>query len=103
MPIIRKISVSNMSSTRWNPSGKERAIANQFQIVTEDGTYFQSYQSVIVYVPRAYDAKTVLDINKWDFSNTTSKYRNQFLGETKSETMKKIKRGEYLLEDLNLE
>ena len=44
-----------------------------------------------------------LDRNYWDYSVTTSKYRNLFLGETKRETEKKIKSGEYILTDLNQE
>ena len=42
-----------------------------------------------------------LDETYWDYSKTTGKYRNQFLGETKAETEKKIKSGEYQLVDLN--
>ena len=30
---------------------------------------------------------------KWDYSMTTGKYRNQFLGEDKKETQRKIKEG----------
>ena len=42
-----------------------------------------------------------LDKQYWDYSVTTGKYRNQFLGETKAETQKKIDSGEYILTDLN--
>ena len=45
--------------------------------------------------------KTYLDVNKWDYSKTTGKYRNIFLNETKKDTEKKIKSGEYILTDLN--
>jgi hypothetical protein len=45
--------------------------------------------------------KTSLDRSKWDYSQTTGKYRNQFLGETKKETEAKIASGEYELIDLN--
>jgi hypothetical protein len=44
---------------------------------------------------------TLIDKNKWDYSTTTGKYRNQFLGETKKETQAKIDSGEYILTDLN--
>ena len=49
------------------------------------------------------DDKTIveLDRDKWDYSKTTGKYRNQFLGETKKETQAKIDSGEYILTDLN--
>ena len=48
------------------------------------------------------DGKTFLDKTYWNYSVTTGKYRNQFLGETKKETEAKIKSGEYILTDLNL-
>ena len=43
----------------------------------------------------------MLDKNYWDYSRTTGKYRNQFLGEDIKTTRKKIKSGEYKLWDLN--
>jgi hypothetical protein len=85
-------SVSNMES------GKGNDIPNQFEIRTDKGIVFQSYRSVIVAL---IGGKTYLDQNKWDYSVTTGKYRNLFLGETKKETEKKIKSGEYILTDLN--
>ena len=88
-----------------------REVANQF-IITDEGhgalgnftkrEAFQSYGSVIAVVTRWPD-KTRIELDKdyWDYSRTTSKYRNQFLGETKKETEKKIKSGEYKLVNLN--
>lgn len=87
-------------------NGNGRAIPNQFIIHGDLGeTIFQSYKSVIVRIngrigPNG-DGKTYLDINKWSYSKTTSKYRNQFLGENKAQTEAKIKSGEYQLIDLN--
>lgn len=89
---IAKITVSNMDS----PSGSP--VPNQFIIYTPEGTYFQSYSSVIVFKS---SKGIVLDECKWDYSTTTGKYRNMFLGEDITETRKKIKSGEYLLADLN--
>ena len=94
-----KIKVRNMISER---SG--RPVANQFIIETDEGKYFQSYETIIVFKPKyslLTGDKIQLDKNYWDYSTTTGKYRNQFLGETKKETEKKIKSGEYLLVDLN--
>ena len=86
--------VQNMTSNRTN-----REVANQFTIYGDNGeVVFQSYNSVIVKIA---NGKTYLDSNKWDYSKTTGKYRNQFLGETKKETEAKIKSGEYTLTDLN--
>ena len=42
-----------------------------------------------------------LDQKYWNYSNTTGKYRNIFLGETIKDTRAKIKSGEYILTDLN--
>ncbi|KKK74812.1 hypothetical protein LCGC14_2879970, partial [marine sediment metagenome] len=74
-------------------------VANQFEIFTDDGVYFQSYQTMIAFKP--YGGKTQLDRDAWDYSTTTGKYRNIFLHEKKAETEAKIKSGEYILTDLN--
>ena len=42
-----------------------------------------------------------LDNDTWDYSSTTGRYRNVFLGEDIHETRKKIKYNEYILVDLN--
>ena len=86
--------VSNMTSNSGNK------IANQF-IIEDDFTnsiFFQSYDSMIA---QKKNGKVYLDERYWDYSVTTGKYRNQFLGETKAETQKKIDSGEYILTDLN--
>ena len=72
---------------------------NQFLIVTPNAHYFQSYESLIAM--RDNEGKVYLDINYWDYSTTTGKYRNIFLGETKQETEKKIETKEYKLTNLN--
>lgn len=77
-----------------------REIPNQFLIYRDDGWLtFQSYKSVIARTH--YDGRTELDKKYWDYSQTTGKYRNQFLGESKAETQAKIDSGEYILTDLN--
>lgn len=85
--------VRNMTSNR---SGRE--VANQFIIYGDDCTVFQSYNTVIV---KRAQGKVYLDKDSWDYSVTTGKYRNQFLGETRKETERKIKAGIYELVDLN--
>lgn len=47
------------------------------------------------------EGKVKLDAKYWDYSMTTGKYRNQFLGEKKWETEQKIKNGQYELTNLN--
>ena len=89
--------VENIESNNGNK------IANQFIITDDNGNeYFQSYKSMIV--KKGYENNkygVYLDQKYWNYSNTTGKYRNIFLGETITETKKKIKSGEYILTDLN--
>ena len=97
--------VENMTNSNGNK------VANQFIISDEghgaNGNFirretFQSYNSVIA-VKTIWPKETtiVLDCDKWEYSKTTGKYRNQFLGETKKETEAKINSGIYKLENLN--
>jgi len=80
-----------------------RAVPNQFEVETgHEEVFFQSYSSVIAVKRWDCGKMTVsLDREKWDYSKTTGRYRNQFLGETKKETERKIKDGTYTLEELN--
>ena len=89
----RNIKVLNMISSKGNK------IANQFVIVTPEGDYFQSYNSVIAFINN--EGRVFLDKNKWDYSTTTGKYRNIFLGENKKLTEKRINNNNYVLIDLN--
>lgn len=91
----KNVKVTNMTSPR---SGK--AVANQYIVTTENGRYFQSYDSMIAYIPNS-GQKIQLDQRYWDYSATTGKYRNEFLNEGIAVTRKKIKAGEYELVDLN--
>ena len=73
---------------------------NQFEIITPKGTYFQSYNSIIAFKPN--DSRRIqLDSYYWNYSRTTSKYRNQFLNEYIADTRAKIESKEYLLTNLN--
>ena len=85
--------VTNMTSARGNK------IANQFLIWTDQGQYFQSYQTIIAFRDNA--GNVTHDRNRWDYSITTGKYRNSFLGMNKAQTEKAIKAGQIKLEDLN--
>ena len=87
-----KTQVENMRSSNGN------AVANQFIITSGDKIVFQSQGSVIC----VKEGDTVtLDSRYWDYSKTTGKYRNQFLGETKADTQKKIDASVYTLASLN--
>ena len=77
-------------------------VKNQFIITvrTKKGQkeVFQSYNTVIAVIDE--NRQVWLDYH-WDYSSTTGKYRNQFLGETIKETRKKIASGEYKVTNLN--
>jgi len=87
--------VRNMTNAAGNKT------ANQYIVETDEGTYFQSYDTIIIFEPRSGGGKTQLDVHKWDCTATTGKYRNLFLGEHIAETRRKIKAGIYELVDLN--
>ncbi len=89
--------VKNMKSDKGN------SVPNQFIIYSDEGVFFQSYNSIIckrTYNPEGFN-KVFLDSYYWDYSKTTSKYRNQVLRETTKETQAKINSGEYILTELN--
>jgi len=77
--------------------------ADNLPMYTVREQVFQSYDSVIARRTSdpCGDDFIELDSYYWDYSVTTGKYRNQFLGETKKETEEKIASGEYVLTDLN--
>lgn len=82
-----------------NMTGRSGPVANQFLIRTEDGVAFQSYDSVIAF--KQYGGPVFLDRYYWDYSVTTGRYRNQFLGLNKKETQEAIDEGRFILTDLN--
>jgi hypothetical protein len=88
--------VQNMISRNGNK------VPSQFIIFTPEATFFQSYDTIIVKTTfEASERVVYLDSNSWDYSVTTSKYRNMFLGEDTKTIKAKIKSCEYKLTDLN--
>jgi len=83
--------VENMQSSSNND------IANQFIITGKDYTLFQSYSSPIAMRKNG----KVYIFKDWDYSTTTGKYRNQFLGEQKKDTEAKLKSGDYIAVDFD--
>tara|TARA_E500000318_G_scaffold110740_1_gene127052 strand:+ start:495 stop:761 length:267 start_codon:yes stop_codon:yes gene_type:complete len=84
--------VRNMTGRSGQP------VKNQF--ILEDGksTIFQSYDSIIAMKS---GGRTYLDKYRWDYSTTTGKYRNQFLGMNKKQIEQAIEDGAIYLVDLN--
>lgn len=88
--------VTNMTSAKGNK------VPNQCILYTPEATFFQSYNSIIVKTTFENGERVVyLDEYYWNFSNTTSKYRNDFLGETTKIIKEKISKGIYKLTNLN--
>jgi len=89
-----------MKTTVKQFEGRNGVVKNQFIISTPEATFFQSYNSIIVKEDK--DGKTYLDEKYYNYSVTTSKYRNQFLGvENSKEVEQGIKTGKYILTNLN--
>ena len=87
--------VSNMKRDNGN------VIPNQFIIEDDEGNlFFQSYDVVVAKI-QAKGEWAWLDRDKWNYSPTTARYRNQFLRLTTKETEQKIASGEIILIDLN--
>jgi len=86
------VKVRSMQSSRGND------VPNQFIIRHGKSVYFQSYDTIIV---KQLNGVTYLDRDAYDYSRTTMKYLNQFLGHNMAETRRKIDAGEYKLKDLN--
>lgn len=91
--------VRQLINSNGNPN------ANQFVISTQNGLYFQSYDSVVAKVDN--DNKLILSAD-WDYSNTTRKHlytflrRNGFIHlSSRSEMLKAIKNKEVILKKVS--
>jgi hypothetical protein len=94
MKTIKKIKTYSMTSPRTgNP------VANQFEIYTPEGKYFQSYRSIIAFVDKF--GQIMLDEYYHNYSRTTSKYLTQFLDMNTKERRKAIKDKQIILTNLN--
>jgi hypothetical protein len=94
MKTIKKIKTYSMTSPRTgNP------VANQFEIYTPEGKYFQSYRSIIAFVDKF--GQIMLDEYYHNYSRTTSKYLTQFLNMNTKERTNAIKNKDIILTNLN--
>ena len=102
MRLSKFVSVKPMYSRGGNPC------ANQQIMSDPHGETFVSYGTKIAY--RSHEKfgevgskkhQIVLDENYWNYSRTTGKYRNEFLGFGVEECRKGIKDGTIKLADLN--
>lgn len=77
---------------------------DQFVHYYDDGSMaFVSYGTTIAVRPADYPRNPIrLDRDKWNYSITTARYRNRFLGEATAATRKRIKSGQYVLANLNV-
>ena len=81
------IKVRNLSSPRsWRP------VANQYDLIHENGIAFQSYDSLIAVRMNGYLYLT----DYHDYSNTTSKYATEWTGYTTKERREGLKSGRFI-------
>ena len=73
--------------------GIEQLGANQNIIHFENGSLFQSYESLICV---KIGSSELYFTDAWDYSMTTSKYRNKFTQESTQETRSKLESGQHL-------
>ena len=73
---------------------------NQYEVYTDEGVYFQSYDSVVAFKPNNREEKIRVGID-WDYSRTTMKYVGQFLNQNTAKTRRDIK-DEVILVDYDL-
>ena len=92
--MAKRIYVENMVSSAGNP------VPNQFIIRDTYGETFQSYETIIGFKYHA-TGQIILDHGAWDYSKTTSKYRNMWLDLDSKAVREKIKSGEITLAPLN--
>ena len=99
MYISKFVSVRPMTSRGGNE------LANQQIMSDPAGETFVSYGTKIAYRShKRYEdgeRRIVLDKNYWDYSRTTSKYRNEFLGFGIDECRRRISNGKIELADMN--
>lgn len=89
--------VSNITNSRGN------VVKNQFIISEGSKKTFQSYDSTIAEIKHSSTSKPIITLDEyyWNYSVTTSRYRNIFLNENTQDTQSKIDSGEYKLANLN--
>ncbi len=83
-------------------SSNGRKVPNQIIIMDGNKRYFQSYDVIISMTDTSKDfCQTYLDEKYWNYSKTTSKYLNEYLGMTSKYVKNAIERGELILTNLN--
>ena len=100
MTISKFIGVETMTSRSGNP------IPNQVILTESIGRTFVSYGSKIVFMSKTKDSDglpihIILDETYWDYSKTTGKYRNEFMGMGVQKVRDYIKSGRIRLDNLN--
>lgn len=71
----------------------------QYRIRGEGVTFFQSYNRTIAAIYD--DGEIYLDVQYWDSSSTSARYREQFLGVGKKELKALLRSGVYKFANLN--
>lgn len=98
MKLTKFVEVQTMTTNGGNPTG------NQVILSEPDGDMFVSYGTKICWKSKSmYNGypKIILDEYYWDYSRTTSKYRNEFLGMSTPQLKELINQGIVKFTELN--
>lgn len=71
---------------------------NQYILKAEEGDYLQSYDSIVAL--KTTDGRVILHPEYYNYSATTAKVRDAFLGITREQFTQNMKDGKYILQSL---
>ncbi len=95
MSIYKNLTIENMQTSSGGVAIDQEIVRSK----RSGNVSFYSYKTEIVRINK--EGVVILDKKYWDYSKTTSKYRNMFLGEDTKTIKKKIADGTYKLRSLN--
>lgn len=79
LPTLPTVKVYPMNSPRTgNP------VTNQYHVITDDGVFFQSYDTLIAFIKD----DVLYFTSAWNYSRTTTKYLNLWLESNRASNLK---------------
>lgn len=76
-PFVRD--AERMYTQDYNGNKSKRPVKNQWIITRPEGKYFQSYNSLVAFIPNDKRKKILLDAATWKCSLTTTRFLDWFL------------------------
>ena len=99
---MKNIKAFNLNTNSGAPA--QHQIVITYSTPTKEVRLFQSYGVLIArntLNKKTYKRTCELSRNYWDYSRTTARYRNQYLGGDTKQVKKNLKNGVYCLASLN--